>query len=68
MPSRVAIVTGASRGVGKGIAIELCAAHFTVYITGRSVDEMAYLTGRGTAIPCDHRDDQQVERAFHRGH
>jgi NAD(P)-dependent dehydrogenase (short-subunit alcohol dehydrogenase family) len=27
---------------------------------------MAYLTGKGTAIPCDHRDDQQVERAFRR--
>ncbi len=66
MPTRVAIVTGASRGVGKGTAIELCDAQFTVYITGRSVNETAYLTGRGTAIPCDHRGDQQVERAFHR--
>ena len=66
MPNRVAVITGASRGVGKGIAIELCDAHFTVYITGRSVNEMAYLTGRGTAISCDHREDQQVYRAFDR--
>jgi NAD(P)-dependent dehydrogenase (short-subunit alcohol dehydrogenase family) len=66
MPNRVAVVTGASRGIGKGIAIELCDAGFTVYITGRTVNEMAYLAGRGTAIPCDHRDDQQVYRAFDR--
>ncbi|HZW87739.1 MAG TPA: SDR family NAD(P)-dependent oxidoreductase [Myxococcaceae bacterium] len=33
---RVAVVTGASRGAGKGIAIELGAAGATVYVTGRS--------------------------------
>ena len=33
---RVAVVTGASRGVGKGIAIALGAAGATVYVTGRS--------------------------------
>ena len=35
----VAIVTGASRGVGKGIAIELGLAGATVYVTGRSKSE-----------------------------
>jgi len=33
---RVAVVTGASRGAGKGIAVELGAAGATVYVTGRS--------------------------------
>lgn len=33
---RVAVVTGASRGAGKGIALELGAAGATVYVTGRS--------------------------------
>ena len=33
---RVAVVTGASRGVGKGIAVELGAAGHVVYVTGRS--------------------------------
>ena len=33
---RVAVVTGASRGVGKGVAVALGAAGHTVYVTGRS--------------------------------
>ena len=32
----VALVTGASRGAGKGIALALGAAGMTVYVTGRS--------------------------------
>jgi NAD(P)-dependent dehydrogenase (short-subunit alcohol dehydrogenase family) len=34
----VALVTGASRGAGRGIALELGVAGATVYVTGRSVD------------------------------
>ncbi len=34
----LALVTGASRGAGRGIALELGAAGATVYVTGRSVD------------------------------
>ena len=59
------MVTGATRGVGWGIAEELVAAGATVYITGRS----AWGTGPGAAgipIHCDHRDDDQVEAAFRR--
>ena len=63
---KVALITGASRGVGKGIALELIEAGATVYITGRSVEDMRYISGRGTAIECDHRNDEQVQLAFRR--
>lgn len=36
LTGRVAVVTGASRGAGRGIAVELGAAGATVYVTGRS--------------------------------
>ena len=66
LENRVALVTGASRGVGKGIALELMEAGAKVYITGRSVADMKYVGSKAVAIRCDHRDDQQVEAAFRR--
>ena len=63
---KVALITGASRGVGKGIALELIDAGAAVYITGRSVEDMQYISGKGTAIECDHRNDEQVQLAFRR--
>lgn len=36
LAGRVAVVTGASRGAGRGVALELGAAGATVYVTGRS--------------------------------
>jgi NAD(P)-dependent dehydrogenase (short-subunit alcohol dehydrogenase family) len=61
---KVALVTGASRGVGKGIALELIDAGATVYITGRTVEDMRYISGKGTAVECDHRKDEQVQLTF----
>jgi NAD(P)-dependent dehydrogenase (short-subunit alcohol dehydrogenase family) len=81
LKSRVALVTGASLGVGKGIAIALGAAGATVYVTGRSgktgdnpfggtvfatADEVTKSGGRGIAVVCDHSDDQQVRALFKR--
>jgi NAD(P)-dependent dehydrogenase (short-subunit alcohol dehydrogenase family) len=66
LDDKVALVTGASRGIGKGVALELIEAGATVYITGRTVEDMKYIEGRGIALECDHRDDLQVEAAFRR--
>ncbi|MET0271155.1 MAG: SDR family NAD(P)-dependent oxidoreductase [Sphingomonas sp.] len=77
----VAIVTGASRGAGRGIAVALGRHGCTVYVTGRSTkagdhplsgtihDTAAAITaagGRGVAVSCDHADDAQVEALFAR--
>lgn len=39
LAGKVAVVTGASRGVGKGIALGLGEAEATVYVTGRTIKE-----------------------------
>lgn len=62
----VAVVTGASRGIGKGVALELAAAGATVYATGRTISAQAFDTARINPIHCDHTDDQAVAAAFKR--
>ena len=37
LTGRTAVVTGASRGIGKGIALALAGEGATVYVTGRTV-------------------------------
>jgi dehydrogenase/reductase SDR family member 1 len=60
-----ALVTGASRGVGRGVAVSLAEAGFTVFATGRSIDH-ANLPEAVVRIRCDHTDDQQTSAAFER--
>ena len=79
LAGKVAIVTGASRGIGKGIAVALGAEGATVYVTGRAVkadaeslpgtvSEMAADVdrrgGKGVAVQVDHSDDDQVAALF----
>jgi dehydrogenase/reductase SDR family member 1 len=65
VPTRIALVTGASRGIGRGVAQALADAGMTVYATGRSI-AVASLPDVVIRIPCDHTDDQQVARVFAR--
>ena len=75
----VVVVTGASRGAGRGIAIALGRHGCTVYVTGRSekpgdaslsgtIHETAAAVnaggGRGIAVRVDHADDRQVRSLF----
>ena len=58
-----AMVTGASRGVGRGVATALADAGWRVFATGRGV-EAAELPAEVTRIRCDHTDDAQTAAAF----
>jgi NAD(P)-dependent dehydrogenase (short-subunit alcohol dehydrogenase family) len=77
----IALVTGASRGAGRGIAIALGRRGCTVYVTGRSqqagdhalpgtiFDTARAVTeagGKGVAVACDHSDDEQVAELYNR--
>ena len=57
------MVTGASRGVGRGVAIALAEAGFQVFATGRSIAS-ADLPPAIHRITCDHLDDSQTRAAF----
>jgi len=59
---RVAVVTGGTFGVGRGVANVLAECGARVFVTGRSASG----TERVTGIPCDHRIDEQVTAAFDR--
>lgn len=76
LQGKIAVVTGASRGAGRGIAFELGSAGATVYVTGRSVrgavtdnrsetiEETAVGVtlrgGTGISVRCDHTNADDV--------
>jgi NAD(P)-dependent dehydrogenase (short-subunit alcohol dehydrogenase family) len=77
----IAVVTGASRGAGAGIARALGTHGYTVYVTGRTerpgestlsgsiretAEQVDALGGKGIAVRVDHSDDEQVRDLFER--
>ena len=73
LSDRMAVVTGGSQGIGRGIALALGEARATIYITGRSRSRLEQVAagigergGCGVALVCDHTDDTQVSAAFER--
>ena len=63
LQGKVAVVTGGSRGVGKGIASELCRHGAKVFVTGRSEADLERIEGVA-GIRCDHRVDAEVAAVF----
>lgn len=80
LSGRTALVLGASRGIGKGIALELGAAGAHVYVAGRTLDpdsarpgsvsatasEVEALGGRATAVRCDATSDADIASVIER--
>lgn len=64
LDGQVAVVTGATRGVGRGVGHELARHGARVFVTGRSAPDHERLDERITGIRCDHRVDTQVDAAF----
>ena len=75
LSGRVAVVTGSSRGIGRGIAIGLGELGATVYITGRSsgagaltIETTADLVnkagGKGVPVEVDLGQDDQIQDLF----
>jgi NAD(P)-dependent dehydrogenase (short-subunit alcohol dehydrogenase family) len=77
--TRVAVVTGASRGAGRGIAIALGEKGYTVYVTGRTqkegeaslpgtiyetADAVTAAGGKGIAVRVDHASDTETKALF----
>ncbi len=67
LSDKVAVVTGATKGVGRGVALELAAAGAAVYATGRTASEETFTPDeRVIPVACDHTRDSETEAAFGR--
>jgi dehydrogenase/reductase SDR family protein 1 len=64
LAGKVGVVTGGSRGVGKGVAAELARHGARVFVTGRTESDLAVIGDGTVGIRCDHSVDADVVAAF----
>lgn len=71
LEGKVCVVSGATRGVGKGIALGLGEQGATVYVTGRSkvalrktAEEIDLKGGKGVPLVVDHSKDSEIQGLF----
>jgi 3-oxoacyl-[acyl-carrier protein] reductase len=71
LSGRVALVTGASQGIGRACALKLAAAGAAVAVAARNQEKLTELVqqiesggGKASAFPLDVADEEQVKTAF----
>jgi 3-oxoacyl-[acyl-carrier protein] reductase len=71
LSGRVALITGASQGIGRACALRLAASGATVAVAARNQEKLAELVqqvnasgGKASAFPVDVADEEQVKTAF----
>ena len=71
LSGRVALITGASQGIGRACALKLAASGATVAVAARNQEKLAELVqqieasgGKASAFPLDVGDEEQIKTAF----
>lgn len=67
LSGKVVLVTGASRGVGKGIAVGLGEAGATVYLTGRTVEGGRQFDGSAAAVALPGTIQEAADEVYQAG-